>query len=193
MRRCLIAILVSSLVFLSACAKSGQNDELQSAMDFRAKLLNSGGAAFVADVTADYGDEVYSFTLDCVYSADGMTEITVTAPDTLSGIRAQIENDTGKLSFGDTELSFGTLANGLVTPLSAPAVLGRCWQNAYISCAGKEEKNLRVSYSDGYEANQLLADTWFSAKMIPIYAELCYNDTCILKLTISDFDFLPKS
>lgn len=193
MRRCLIAIFLVTILLLSACAKDGQKDALQPAMDFRAKLLNAGGACFTAEVTADYGEEVYTFTLDCRYLTDGKTEITVTAPDTLSGIRAQIENDTGRLTFFDTELTFGTLADGNITPLSAPAVLGRVWQSAYIAASGKEDQTLRVSYEDGYGEDQLLADTWFSQKGIPIYSELCYNETCVLKLTISDFGFLPKS
>lgn len=193
MRRCLIAILLATILLFSACAKDGQNSELQPAIDFRAKLLNAGGASFTAEVTADYGEEVYTFTLACRYQTDGKTEITVTAPDTLSGIRAQIENDTGRLTFFDTELTFGTLADGNITPLSAPAVLGRVWQSAYIAASGKEDKNLRVSYEDGNDTDQLLADTWFSQKGIPIYAELCYNEICVLRLNISDFSFLPKS
>lgn len=193
MRRRLIAILVLILLMFSSCTKEGQHSELQPAMDFRAGLLNSGGAQFTAEVTADYGEEVYTFTLDCKYVTDGTTEIDVAAPDTLCGIKAQIENDTGRLTFFDTELTFGTLADGTVTPLSAPAVLGRCWQSAYIASSGKEEKTLRVSYEDGFDADQLLVDTWFSQKGIPIYAEICYNESCVLKLTISDFSLLPKS
>lgn len=193
MRRCLIAILVFTMLSFTACREGGRDNALQPAMNFRAELLNSGGAAFSAEVTADYGEEVYNFTLECQYATDGATKITVSAPDTLSGITAEIENETGKLTFGDTELSFGTLADGTVTPLSAPAVLGRCWQGAYIASGGKEKENYRVSYCDGFGDDQLLADTWFSQKGIPIYAELCYNETCVLMLQITDFSFLPKS
>lgn len=190
MRRSLFAALFLALIFLSSCGLSKTEDDIQPAIDFRAKLLNAGGASFIAEVIADYGDEVYSFTLDCTYSSDGTTQITVLLPETISGITAKIENDSGTVSFGETELTFGTLADDVVTPLAAPAVVGRSWQSAYIAAAGKEEKSCRISYEDGYEADKLCIDTWFSAEGIPIYSEICYHNNCILRMNISNFQFI---
>lgn len=190
MRRSLMAIgLIICMFFLPGCGEAGKQSSVQPAMDFRAKLLNSNGATFTVEVEADYGEEVYTFELDCVYTTDGTTALTVVSPETIAGITAIVDNEKGTVSFGGTELTFGTLADNVVTPLAAPAILGRCWQNAYIAAAGQEQKGLRVSYEDGYEADELLIDTWFLAEGIPFYAEICYNKTCVLKLQISQFSF----
>ncbi len=40
----------------------------------------------LAEVTADYGEQVYRFTMDCTWSPDGRAALTLTAPQTLEGI-----------------------------------------------------------------------------------------------------------
>lgn len=44
--------------------------------------------SFTADLTANYDDRVYDFTLECVGTPSGDMSMTVTAPDTISGISA---------------------------------------------------------------------------------------------------------
>lgn len=172
---------------LCGCGSRQNIEPLQSAIDFRAELLNAASCSFSAQVTADYGDLVYEFSMDCA-SAGNTTEITVTQPDTISGITAQIANDTGTVTFDGMSLDFGTLAEGNIVPLAVPAVVTDSWKSAYIASAGVEDDAYRVRYERGYEDVQLLVDTWFSMeKNIPIYAEVCYNDSCILQMKLSDF------
>lgn len=179
--------VVLFLLLLCGCSSRQDVEPLQSAIDFRAELLNAASCSFSAQVTADYGDRVYEFSMDCVCTGD-TTEITVTQPDTISGITAQIANDTGAITFDGMSLDFGTLAEGNIVPLAVPAVAADSWKNAYIASAGKEDDACRVHYERGYEDGQLLVDTWFSAeKNVPIYAEVCYNDSCILQMKLSDF------
>lgn len=175
------------LSLLCACSGGQKEDALQTAMDFRAALLNAASYSFKAEVTADYGERVYEFSMDCVCSG-GTTNITVTKPDTISGITAQVTNASGEVTFDGTALDFGTLADGNIVPLAVPAVAADSWTSAYIASAGKEKDALRVHYERGYDDAQLLVDTWFSLKNnLPIYAEVCYNDSCILQMRLSDF------
>lgn len=183
--------IVLCLLLLCGCSGKQGESTLQSAIDFRAALLNASSCSFSAQVTADYGDRVYEFSMDCVCTG-GVTDITVTQPETISGITAQIANDTGAVTFDGTSLDFGTLANGNIVPLAVPAVVADSWTSAYIASAGVEEDAYRVRYERGYEDGQLLVDTWFSLeKNIPIYAEVCYNDNCILQMKLSDFQKEP--
>lgn len=188
MRHTEIAVLMTLLLPLCACSGAGGEETLQKAIDFRADVLNAPSCAYTAEVNADYGDVVYEFTMDCSLNADGTTAVTVTAPDTIAGITAEISGGDGTVTFADMALDFGTMAEGNITPVAAPAVIGECWRSAYIASAGEEDGNYRVRYEYDYEDEQLLVDTWFSPeKNIPIYSEICYNEACVLKITISDF------
>lgn len=182
-----VAVLMTMLLLLCGCSRNKGEGDLQKAIDFRAALLSAPSCSYLAQVTADYGDVSYEFTMQC-NGDDETTEITVTAPESISGITAEISGEDGTVTFQGMALDFGAMADGSVTPIAAPSVLERCWRSAYIASAGKEDDSLRVQYEYGDEARQLVADTWFSQeKNIPIYAEICYNENCILKITISDF------
>ena len=92
------------------------------------------------------------------------------------------------MEFDGMALDFGTMADGTVSPVSAPIRLCQCWAQEYISAAGMEEENLRVTYEQGYDSETLTADTWFSPENgVPIFAQICYNDQIILKMTLTDF------
>ena len=114
-------------------------------------------------------------------------DITVTAPETLEGITAHVTGDGGKITYEGMSAEFGLLANGNVSPAAAPAITAACWQREYISAAGQEDDGLyRVTYEKDYDEKRLIVDTWFKNDL-PIYAEVCYNNQRILKLTITDF------
>ena len=55
--------MLSVLLFLTACAPSA--DKAGEAAALRTALLENGGCTFVSRVTADFGETVQSFTLDC--------------------------------------------------------------------------------------------------------------------------------
>lgn len=190
MRHAGIAVLTTMLLLLCACSGSGKDGDLQSAIDFRADYLGAASCSYTAEVTADYGETIYAFTMDCISKPDGTTELTVTEPESIAGITAQVTGDNGEITFDGMSLDFGTLAEGNVIPVAAPAVTADCWREAYIASAGREDGKYRVSYERGYEHETLQVDTWFSTeKNIPIYAEICYNDICVLKVTITGFQF----
>ena len=56
-----ITALIIVLVMLSGC--TGKREEMDRVMGLRAELLGSEGCSFTAHLTADYGDEIYEFTL----------------------------------------------------------------------------------------------------------------------------------
>ena len=63
MRKKLTALLLALPALLCACAgKPAKQDLAQPALDFRQALLENG-CSFEAEITADFEDYVYSFTL----------------------------------------------------------------------------------------------------------------------------------
>ena len=121
LRKKLTALLLTLPALLCACAgKPAKQDLAQPALDFRQALLENG-CSFEAEITADFEDYVYSFTLSCEEDSDGSMQMRILAPDTLAGITAQIEGERAKLVFGDTEAAFGTLSGLGISPMAAPA------------------------------------------------------------------------
>ena len=58
-----IAAAVVVLVFLTGC--SGGSKEMQRGLDLRSELLKASECRFSCEITADYSDKVYTFSMDC--------------------------------------------------------------------------------------------------------------------------------
>lgn len=161
---------------------------ISRAVEFRAALVQAGGCSFQAEIIADFGETVESFTVSCEAQADGETNLTILEPETLAGITANVTQAGGKITYDGIMLDFGLLAEEALAPAAAPSLMVACWSGEYISSAGNEDAYYRVSYEKGYDEDVLKVDTWFE-NSLPIYAEVCYNDVRILQLKITKFEF----
>lgn len=185
LRKKLALFLCCTLICLSGCAAA---EPEQTPLQFRTALLQAGGCSFTADVTADYGESVAAFTLDCTFTPDTGASLTVTAPESIAGITARADQSTACVTFDDTQIGFAPLADGRLAPLAAPYVLGQCWAGEYIDCTGAEDGCLRTTYRMGYDEQELVVDTWFSREpLAPVRAEISFDGTLILSASISDF------
>lgn len=184
MRRITAMGLAVLTVLLCACAS--ERSAVSPAIAFRAELVQAGGCSFQAEITADFGDTVQSFSMDCSSDSEGRTELTVTAPETIAGITATVSDSGGTITYDGMAVDFGLLANGNVIPAAAPALVTACWTGEYIASGGDEDGRYRATYEKNFDEKRLLVDTWFE-NGVPICAEICYNQQRILKLTISDF------
>ena len=164
----------------------GNHKALDSMMELRADLL-SASCDFQAEVTADYGDKVYTFGMYCQGDTKGNLGFEVTAPDTISGITGSISGNAGKLTFADTALTFPLLADGQVTPVSAPYLLLKTLQGGYVRSAGEDGDLLRVTVDDSYEEDALQLDIWLNRENHPVRAEILYDGRRILSMDIKDF------
>lgn len=182
-----LAVIFLCLFLLTGCI--GNNEELERAMGLRAKLL-SGSCGFDTEITADYGDQLYTFSVSCTGDSSGMLTFTVTAPDTIAGIAGSISNGAGKLTFDDTALEFPLLADGQVTPVSAPWLLLKTLQGGYLTSAGMDGELLRLTIDDSYEEDALQLDIWLGRDDKPVRAEILYDGRRILTLTVNNFTFL---
>ena len=150
--------------------------------------MEAGGCSFAARVTADYGDHVYQFAMDCRADPE-QTRLEVTQPPELAGIGATVRQNDTKIRFDDVELDFGQLGHGLTPPVGSPWLLVQSWIGEYIAFTGTEDELLRVTYLRGFEDEEIQVDTWFDAQNVPVYAEISQNDTRYLTLEISEFQF----
>lgn len=181
-----VVCCVIMLLTLTGCG--GKNREpAQKALDLRTALLDAGGCEFTADVEADFGDRVYSFSVFCNYTAGEKAVISVTKPEEIAGITATVSDSGAKVDFDGIALDFGTLAGGRTSAMEAPWLLGKCWSGAYISSAGADGELQRITYLEGYGEGELTVDTWLDSAGSPVRGEIAYDGVRCLTLDISQF------
>lgn len=179
-----LAAWLLALWLLTGC--SGTEDGLERAMKIRQMLLCTD-CCFTAAITADYGDKLHSFAMQCEADASGTLNFTVTQPETIAGITGTIDAEGGKLTFDDTALYFPLLADDQITPVSAPWIFLRTLKGGYIHAAGEEGDALRVSIYDSYEQDALTIDVWLDENNLPQCAEISYGGYTIVSMTIENF------
>ena len=108
------------LLVFTLCACSHKPEELSDAMTFRDNMLAAQACSFQAEVTADYGDILHEFSMDCQVDSSGRVQFEITEPETIAGIRGNIEDSGGKITFDDQALFFPLLTEDHLIPASAP-------------------------------------------------------------------------
>ena len=179
------AAVLLCVFLLSGCA--GKNRELEQGLKLRTKLLNSSGCSFDADITADYGDKVHSFSLQCQTDEKGTIRFSVTKPDSIAGITGSVDGENGALSFDNSLLHFPLLADNQLTPISAPWLLMKTLRGGYITSAGPSGEYSRLSIDDSYREDALHLDIWLDSDNRPVKAEILYRERKILSLDVKNF------
>ena len=182
-----LAVLAAVCLTLVGCGR--KDAELQRAMELRAKLLVSS-CSFDTEITADYGDEIYTFGVTCEADSSGGLEFLVTGPESIAGITGIADEDGGKLTFSDTALAFPLLADGQLSPAAGPYVLIKTLRGGYLTAAGMEDALLRLTIDDSYEDDALTLDIWLNEADQPVRAEILYDGRRILTMTVENFRIL---
>ena len=181
-RRILTAVLMTTLCLLCACAGGG-NEPLQTPLDFRAEFLSHGGCAFELEAVAETGELCWSLTLACALDEAGSGSVTVLAPESIAGIRAVTDGETGSLTYDGLALGLGTLPDTELAPAAAPGVLARAWAQTWIASAGLEGEETRAVYEDG----GLRVDTWFDVGGVPVRVALALDGQTRFTAEIRNF------
>lgn len=181
-----VALLL--LFLLSGC--SGSTEEMETGLKLRSELLQASGCSFTAEITADYGDQLHIFSMDCRSDADGGLFFTVTEPDPISGITGKLTGEGGELIFDETALYFELLAEEQLSPICGPWILMKTLRNGYVTSACREEGTIRLSIDDSYEEDPLCLDIWLNSENLPEYAEILYDGRKILSVSVKKFEIL---
>jgi len=180
------AAAVAVLMLLTGC--SGGSKEMQRGLDLRAELLKASECRFSCEITVDYSDKIYTFSMDCRCDSRGDLTFAVTAPETIAGITGNVSDAGGKLTFDDTALQFDLMAEDQVTPVSAPWILMKTLRSGYITSAGMDGGRLRLTVDDSYEDDALHLDIWLGEDNRPENAEILYKERRILSLKVINFE-----
>ena len=182
-----LAVVVLLLTF-TGCRSA--DSHINAALALRESLLKGNGCSFDAVITADYGDKLYTFEMQCSGDKEGNVSFEVTAPQSISGICGAVNAQGGRLTFDDRALMFELLADGQVTPVSAPWLLINTLRSGYISAAGADETGIRVQIDDSYESDALHLDIWLNDKGAPMRGEILWQGRRIVSLDVENFTIL---
>ena len=185
MKRILCVLL--TFVLLTGC--SGENREMTRCIALREQLLVSG-CSFVGDITADFGDKVYTFSLNCTADSQGALSFSFIFPEEIADIGGIIHAGKGKLEYQDTVLAFPLLAEGEVSPVSAPWLLINGLRSGYLASCGKNGNEILLTVHDNYEEDALLLEVWLSEDIIPLRTDILWKGRRVLSMVIKDFRFV---
>lgn len=180
--------LLLLVLLITGCG--GENSQMERAMTLRGQLQKSTGCSFESVITADYGDKIYTFTMECQTDQSGSLTFTVTEPESISGITGTISEEGGKLTFDDVALAFELLADDQVTPVSAPWILIHTLRAGYLTSCGEENGVLRLSIDDSYEDDALHLDIWLDESDAPARGEILWDGHRILSVDVRNFKYL---
>ena len=177
-----------AVVFLCGC--SGAHNEMDQALQLRRKLLESEGCTFTAVVTADYGDAVYTFTMDCAADKAGRVSFEVTQPESIAGVTGFFSEQSGALTFDDQVLAYPPLTDEQITPVSSPWLLIRTLRSGYLTSCGSTSEGMCIAMDDSYQENALHLDIWTDETNEPVRCEILYKGRRILSMRVNGFTYL---
>ena len=146
MRKMVSCVLMMTLL-LTGCGRSGDDSPENLAAQIRAEYLTLNKWSSSVELSVDYDEQVFGFTVDAVWERDGDTVITVTQPELIAGITARIRDGETILEYDGSGLSLGLLDLSGLTPVSAVPALMECITTGYMA---------RCSWSGEGESRELV-------------------------------------
>ena len=183
MIRCVAVLLIACI--LSGCGI--KDDFLDQALELREKIIVSDGCTFETTITADYGDMLYTFQMDCIVDSEKNVMFTVTAPETISGVTGMISKDSSELTFDDTALAFPILADDQLTPVCVPWVFVNALTSGYISGCSKEAIGFCLYIDDNIVERPLHLEVFLDETLNPYRVDLFWNQQRVISADIHNF------
>ena len=183
--------LLMLVLCLGGCAR--ENREIQIAMELRDRILSAENCGFHAAVTADYGDILHSFSMDCTADTAGMLSFEIREPESIAGIRGSVSDNGGSISYENDAIYFPLMAEDLLVPAAAPWVLMKALRGGNIRAAGVEEEYLHIVLDDSFAEDALQVDVWLDEKHMPVRGDILHNGIRILSADVENFVFAQQN
>lgn len=182
--------ILTLFVLIFLFAGCGDQSAVEPGLRLREKILNGEGCSFLTTITADYGEQVYKFSMQCRSDRNGNLSFTVTAPETIADIQGMISGQGGSFMFDKEVLTFETIADGQVTPVSAPWLFVKTLTSGYIRSCETKKSGIHLIYDDSYNENALQVDVYLSPEGFPVQSDILWAGKRILSLQIEEFQIL---
>lgn len=156
-------------------------------MAFRSRLLRAEKVSFQAEITADYGDKLQGFTMDCRADNQGRVDFTVLAPESIAGISGYMEQGEGKLTYDDVALGFDLIAENLCSPVSSPWIMLKSLRQGELTAVSPDGELTRLTLNDTLGEETIVLDVWLNKENIPVQADICKDGRRYLSIAVKDF------
>lgn len=133
MRRRLCALMMTLVLPLAACGGGGGNEAETLALKIRSQYLEMTACAGQLELTADYGQRVYTYGVDLAWEKEGETTLTLTAPENVAGTVARIANGETALEYDGVMVETGALDGAGLTPVDAVPALLTCAREGFLA------------------------------------------------------------
>ena len=177
LRRLAIFVLVFLLLFsLTAC--STEQSAQERVLELR-ELFLSSDQRFFAEITANYGDRVYQFTIRYDSAA---SVLEVLAPEIIAGIFIDISEDGTTLRYDGAELNTGPLTEDGLSPMAALPTIVFQWKEGHILDAHFETLGgRRAVVMTTHISERVRHVTWFDNETgIPMRAEILADGFAVI-------------
>lgn len=144
---------------------------MEEVLALRGKLLGTA-CSFRCTITADYGQMLETFTLDCESPATGALDFTVVGPEGISGITGMVDADRGYLTFDDQVLAVALLDDGTLSPLCAPWVLLQALRQGCITSVARTQDGVQLCVDASYGEDAIALEIWLDSQGLPKSAQL---------------------
>lgn len=151
-RRLVCAQMMTLCLMLTACGQSADAGGDELALKIRAEYISMSSCAGQVELTADYGERVYQYSIDFSYEKDGELALTVVEPENIAGITARVINGDTRLEYDGVSLETGPLSGDGLSPIDGlPALLSYAREGCIAECgfeALDDTETLRVCCRD---------------------------------------------
>ena len=177
MRQAIPLVLMITLLLTACSASAGDTEKLAELRE----SVESGNLNAKAEITADFGNKVQSYTID--YSKNGdCSRMEILEPELLRGIAASIEGLDSHIEFEGLILDIGELDVDGLTPMSALPAIAESIKNGHIEAVWREKDGddtllvFDLTVTDSANMN-----LWIAAdSLIPQRAEIRYEERVII-------------
>lgn len=130
--------MISLLLLCLLCGCTGADSDNDLTLELRSDFLSREGCSGVMELTADYGQRVYAYTVEFDGTVkDGMT-LVITAPEEVAGITANIREGQTYLEYDGVRLETGPVNEEGLSPLDALPTFLTAMESGYIAETGSE-------------------------------------------------------
>ena len=164
------------------------------ALRIRTEYLAMTACTAAVDITADYGQRVYEYSMDLSWHKDGETKLTVTAPEKIAGITARIHDGKSYLEYDGASLETGIISGTGLSPVEvAPAVINYIGSGYIAACDFEmiEETSLLwfIFREPGSEPGVgVEAAFWFDPETCALKrAEILSDGYCVIRCEFRSF------
>ena len=177
-------------VLLTACGGNTPSAEAK-VQEMRAIYQSMEGISAAAEITADYGERLYTYSVSVEGNSSAGT-MAVQEPENIAGTVLQWSEEKTSLNYENVTLETGAISDSGLSPADAfPAILAACRGGSIKECCLEEEETVLYAELENPEEETCTVTCWFDAETYALHrAELAESGVRVITLDFADFTII---